>query len=75
MVAVPIIVGDKKIPWGVAAATSNRAYHFNIYPVDGVATAEPARAIAAMAALTVKAVMSGSIPQEGPTADRKEPKS
>lgn len=58
MIAVPIMVGSNKIPWGVAVATSNQAHHFHDEPVDGVSTSEPIRAIAAMAALAVKALAS-----------------
>lgn len=50
------MVGGGKIPWGVVIATSNREDHFNDEPVDGVATSEPVRAIAAMAALAAKAL-------------------
>src|SRR6202051_3307753 len=56
MAAVPVMVGGGKISWGVVAATSDRADHFNDEPVDGVATSEPVRAIAAMVALVVKAL-------------------
>lgn len=57
MAAVPVMVGSGKIPWGVVVATSNRPRHFHDEPVDGVATAEPVRAIAAMAALAAKALV------------------
>jgi hypothetical protein len=53
---VPIVVGASEIPWGVAVATSDQVGHFSVTPADGVATYEPVRAIAAMAALAVKAV-------------------
>lgn len=56
IVAVPIMVGSNKIPWGVAVATSDQPRHFYIEPADGVPTSEPVRAIAAMAALAVKAL-------------------
>jgi hypothetical protein len=56
IIAVPIMVGSNKIPWGVAVATSDRPHHFYIEPADGVPTSEPIRAIAAMAALAVKAL-------------------
>jgi hypothetical protein len=56
MIAVPVMVGSGKIPWGVVIATSNRPRHFHDEPVDGVPTSEPARAIAAMVALAVKAL-------------------
>jgi hypothetical protein len=60
MVAVPIIVGSVSSPWGIAVVTSDRARHFHREPSDGVSTAEPIRAIAAMAALAVKAVEMGT---------------
>jgi hypothetical protein len=56
MVAVPITVGDAAVPWGIAVATTDKARHFSTASSDGVATAEPIRAIAAMSALAVKAV-------------------
>lgn len=59
MVAVPIMVGDAKTPWGIAVVTSDRAHHFRTEAPDGVSTAEPIRAIAAMSALAVKAVEMG----------------
>jgi hypothetical protein len=65
MVIVPIIVGPSKIRWGVAVVTSNRSYHFNNDPADGVRTSEPIRAIAAMTALAVQA-MSCSEPGAAP---------
>ncbi|HWM48666.1 MAG TPA: hypothetical protein VNR11_17315 [Xanthobacteraceae bacterium] len=55
MVAVPITVGTSPRPWGVAIATCDRPNHFSPEPSYGVATTEPVRAIAAMAALAVKA--------------------
>lgn len=55
MAAVPINVGSNARPWGVAVVTSDRASHFSREPSYGVATAEPIRAVAAMAALAVKA--------------------
>lgn len=55
MVVVPITVGKSNKPWGVAVVTSDRARHFSSEPSYGVANAEPIRAIAAMAALAVKA--------------------
>jgi hypothetical protein len=56
MVAVPIAIGAKSSPWGVAVVTTDRPHHFSTEPADGVPHAEPIRAIAAMAALAVKAV-------------------
>jgi hypothetical protein len=44
------------MPWGVAVATTDQPHHFNVDPADGVSTSEPIRAIAAMAALAVKAL-------------------
>ena len=55
MVAIPIRIGQTKIPWGITVVTSNQPSHFTLRPVDGVSTTEPARAIAAMAALAVRA--------------------
>jgi len=55
MVAVPISVGTDKIPWGIAIVTTDKPNHFSTERSDGVATAEPIRAIAAMSALAVKA--------------------
>ncbi|MBI2716826.1 MAG: hypothetical protein HYX37_20620 [Rhizobiales bacterium] len=55
MAAVPITIGTKPRPWGVAVVTSDRENHFSAEPSYGVATAEPIRAIAAMTALGVKA--------------------
>jgi hypothetical protein len=64
MVAVPITVGSSPKPWGVAVVTSDQAGHFSTEPAYGVATAEPIRAIAAMAALAVKAAEArGAAPQ------------
>ncbi len=56
IIAVPVRVGDNKIPWGVVVATSSKPRHFYTEPADGVPTAEPIRAVAAMAALAVKAL-------------------
>jgi hypothetical protein len=56
MVAIPITVAMKKIPWGVAVVTADRPLHFSPEKSDGVSTVEPVRAIAAMAALAVKAL-------------------
>jgi GAF domain-containing protein len=56
MAAIPIVVGGGTAPWGAAIATSSRPGHFHDEHVDGVATAEPIRAIAAMTALAVKAL-------------------
>ncbi|CCE06457.1 hypothetical protein BRAS3843_1730026 [Bradyrhizobium sp. STM 3843] len=55
MVAVPISIGNNPKPWGVAVATSDQPDHFSPEPSRGVATTEPARAIAAMSALAAKA--------------------
>jgi hypothetical protein len=66
MVAVPIRPGDRKIPWGVAVVTTDKAKHFNLHPSDGVSTSEPIRAIAAMAALAVQAVERIEPPPGGP---------
>jgi hypothetical protein len=55
MAAAPITIGTKSKPWGVAVVTSDRHNHFSNEPGYGIATTEPIRAIAAMAALAVKA--------------------
>jgi hypothetical protein len=53
--AIPIRVGASATPWGIAVATSDQPGHFSPEASDGVSTAEPIRAIAAMAALAVVA--------------------
>jgi hypothetical protein len=58
MVAVPITVGQDKMPWGVAVVTTDKPLHFNRGPANGVSTSEPIRAIAAMSALAIRAVRS-----------------
>lgn len=74
MAAIPIIVGAGAAPWGVAIATSSRPGHFHNEPVGGVATAEPIRAIAAMAALAVKALAkSPTLPGALSTGSGTEP--
>lgn len=55
MVAIPIRVGSNTTPWGVAVVTTDRPGHFSVEASDGVPTSEPIRAIAAMAALAVRA--------------------
>ncbi|MDN3279498.1 hypothetical protein QWJ07_34895 [Frankia sp. RB7] len=60
LVAVPINIGNNPKPWGVAVATCDQAGHFSSEPSYGVATTEPARALAAMSALAAKAAEAGS---------------
>jgi hypothetical protein len=56
MVAVPIVIGAAATPWGMAVVTSDKAGHFSTKSANGLTTAEPIRAIAAMSALAVKLV-------------------
>jgi hypothetical protein len=58
IVAVPIVIGSNPRPWGIAVAASDKAGHFSPEPSYGVATTEPARAIAAMSALAAKAAQA-----------------
>ncbi len=76
MAAIPILVAGCTAPWGIAIATSSRPGHFQDEQVDGVATAEPIRAIAAMTALAVKALAKppnspvvSCVGRQGETAD------
>ncbi|MDR6302512.1 hypothetical protein GGQ85_000183 [Nitrobacter vulgaris] len=55
MASIPICIGSSKTPWGVVVVTTDLPGHFTIEPADGVSTSEPVRAIAAMAALAVRA--------------------
>lgn len=56
MVAVPIKVGRETKPWGVVTVTTDRPNHFNLDVGNRVTTSEPARAVAAMAGLAIKAL-------------------
>ncbi len=57
--AVPINVGDDKIPWGVAMATSNQPSHFGMERPKGVKPEEAVRALAGISALAVSACRNG----------------
>jgi hypothetical protein len=67
MVAVPITTSAGASIWGVAVVTTDRANHFTNDPSDGVSHTEPARAIAAMAGLAVKAI-GGREPAAAPAS-------
>lgn len=54
--AIPIRPDVNKRPWGVAIVTSDQPSHFSLEPSDGLATAQPIRAIAEMVALAVTAL-------------------
>jgi hypothetical protein len=56
MVAIPIRILSNPTPWGVAMVTTDKRGHFEVESSGGISTSEAARAIAAMAALAVKAL-------------------
>lgn len=56
VVAVPIEMNPDAAPWGVVVITIDKPGHFDLANSQGIATYEPAHAIAAMAALAVKTV-------------------
>lgn len=59
IVAVPVIIDEVSEPWGVVVGTSDVPRHFSIGTnPGGVQTAEPIRALAAMAALAVRVARS-----------------
>ncbi|HEX6860180.1 MAG TPA: hypothetical protein VF138_08300 [Caulobacteraceae bacterium] len=53
IVAVPILLGDDNLKWGVVTATSDEVGHFSFSAQNGVRTSEAARALAGMVALAL----------------------